>query len=182
MPASSDDSIPADYPYYWSAGSTLSVGGFIAKYKPSMVQNDGTKPWIWVSREQSTKTPSAENKAAAIVEAAALLQQVTERIEQIKNDTSIPIRGSKKAGTQSKKEVREQEQREAGDKLKDISKKYGHVGGKWLIFAPSDKVDVVWSKIASSIISGPLSSTSASCAKVATSPENIAPGYQHVIQ
>ena len=32
-----------------------------------------------------------------------------------------------------------------------------------------------------SLASGPLSSTSAFCAKVATSPENAAPGYQHVI-
>ena len=32
-----------------------------------------------------------------------------------------------------------------------------------------------------SLASGPLSSTSAYCAKVATSPENAPPGYQHVI-
>lgn len=32
-----------------------------------------------------------------------------------------------------------------------------------------------------SLASGPLSTTSAFCAKVATSPENAAPGHQHVI-
>lgn len=66
-----------------------------------------------------------------------------------------------------------------------------------LIFASSDKVDAIWSKIAGetlqyntlvanllqivSLASGPLSSTSALCAKVATSPENVVPGAQHVI-
>ncbi|KAF8550931.1 hypothetical protein OG21DRAFT_1468038 [Imleria badia] len=176
-----DDTIPTGYQYSWSPGATLSIEEFVAKYKPSMVQNDGTKPWIWVRCEQGTKIPSEENEAAAIVEAAALLQQVTDRIEEIKNDASIPVRASKKAGTQSKKEVREQVQSQATEKLKDISKKYGFVCGKWLIFAPSDKVDIIWSKIASSLASGPLSSTSAFCAKVATSPENAVPGHQHLI-
>ncbi|KAN0081239.1 protein of unknown function (DUF1917) domain containing protein [Tylopilus felleus] len=177
----SDDTIAAEYPYSWSPDSTLSIQEFVTKYKPSMVQNDGTKPWIWVRRAQGDKSPSVDKKAAAIVEAAAHLQQVTERIEEIKNDPSIPVRGSKKSGTQSKKEVREQAHAEAAEKLKDIAKKYGFVCGKWLIFAPSDKVDVIWSKIASSLASGPLSSTSAFCAKVATSPENADAGHQHLI-
>lgn len=57
----SEDAIPAGYPYSWSPGATLTIGEFVAKvfvqgpsytvhvlyrvqYKPSMVQNDGTKP------------------------------------------------------------------------------------------------------------------------------------------
>ncbi|KAG8221304.1 hypothetical protein J3R82DRAFT_1471 [Butyriboletus roseoflavus] len=107
--------------------------------------------------------------------------QVTKRVEQIKNDMSIPVHGNKKEGTQSKKKVQEQAQANAAGKLKDIFQKYGFMNGKWLIFALSDKVDIIWSKIASSLVSGPLSSTSTSCAKVATSPENAVPGHQHVI-
>lgn len=84
-----------------------------------MVQNDGTKPvrrvcrgkqcsstyalfqWIWVRREQNVESPSVENEAAAVSEAASLcelpipshhhtrlkfpeVQQVAERVEQIK--------------------------------------------------------------------------------------------------
>lgn len=56
-----DDTIPVEYRYTWSPGGTLSIEDFVAKvfvqvtcergscltylqYKPSMVQNDGTKP------------------------------------------------------------------------------------------------------------------------------------------
>ncbi|TFY65444.1 hypothetical protein EVJ58_g1967 [Rhodofomes roseus] len=50
-----------------------------------------------------------------------------------------------------------------------------------LIFAPTDKVDLVWSTIANSLISGPLASTSAHCAKVATCPKHEVPNYSHVL-
>ncbi|KAF8448640.1 translation initiation factor eIF 4e-like domain-containing protein [Boletus edulis BED1] len=177
----SEDTILAGYPYTWSPSATLSIEEFVTKYKPSMVQNDGTKPWIWARRERDSKTPSVENEAAAIAEGVTFLQQITARIEEIKDDASIPVRGNKKAGTKSKKEVREQVHTEAADKLKDISRKYGYVCGKWLIFVPSDKVDAIWSTIASSLATGPLSSTSAFCAKVATSPEDAVPGHRHLI-
>ncbi|KAF9228399.1 hypothetical protein BS17DRAFT_773643 [Gyrodon lividus] len=177
----SDDSIPAQYPYAWSPNSTLTLDEFITKYKPSMVQNDGTKPWLWVRKAATASRISVEDEAKALVEAAVLLKKVTERVEQIKNDDSIPVRSSKKTGAKSKKEVREEVQAEATEKLKDISKKHGHVSGKWLVFAPSDRVDAIWASIASSLVSGPLSSTPTFCAKVATSPESEAPGYQHVI-
>ncbi|KIJ15506.1 hypothetical protein PAXINDRAFT_133525 [Paxillus involutus ATCC 200175] len=177
----SDDTIPPEYPYAWSPNSTMTLDEFITKYKPSMVQNDGTKPWLWVRSKDTESLTSVEDQASALAKAATLLQEVTEKVEQIKNDDSIPVRSSKKTGAKSKKEVREQVQAEAVEKLKDISQEHGYVCGKWLIFAPSDRVDSIWAGISSSLVSGPLSSTSASCAKVATSPQNEVSGYQHVI-
>lgn len=69
-----------------------------------------------------------------------------------------------------------------------------------LIFAPPDKVDMIWSSIAStsthanyapictdscrhadSLVSGPLSHTSAFLAKVATSPQNDTSNYSHLM-
>lgn len=66
-----------------------------------------------------------------------------------------------------------------------------------LIFAQADKVDMIWSKLArthsqlsrniiltpllESLVSGPLSSTCAYSAKVATSPKSDTPNYQHVM-
>lgn len=50
-----------------------------------------------------------------------------------------------------------------------------------LIFAPGDKVDMIWSNLAKSLISGPLGSTSAFAAKVATCPKTESPSYQHVL-
>ncbi|KAF8842858.1 hypothetical protein BDN67DRAFT_965307 [Paxillus ammoniavirescens] len=178
----SDDNIPPEYPYAWSPNSTVTLDEFITKYKPSMVQNDGTKPWLWVRSSKDTgPLASVEDRAIALAKATILLQEVTEKVEQIKNDDSIPVRSSKKTGAKSKKEVREQVQAETVEKLKDISEEHGYVCGKWLIFAPSDRVDPIWAGISFSLVSGPLSSTSAICAKVATSPQNEASGYRHVI-
>ncbi|KAI5981297.1 hypothetical protein EDC04DRAFT_2594549 [Pisolithus marmoratus] len=175
----SDDVFPKEYPYAWSPASSISIQEFVSKYKPSMVQNDGTKPWIWVRKEVSSSCIGDEH--AATKEASELLQKITERMEEIKNDKSIPVRSSKKTGAKSKKELREQEQADATVQLKEISQKHGCVCGKWLIFAHADKVNAIWASVANSLVSGPLASTVASAAKVATSPKHDAPGYQHVI-
>ncbi|EKM53423.1 uncharacterized protein PHACADRAFT_259801 [Phanerochaete carnosa HHB-10118-sp] len=106
---------------------------------------------------------------------------MTKRVEAIQNDDSIPLRANKKKGTKSKKELREEVQQEAAEKLKDISVKHGFVSGKWLMFAPADRVDVIWNSAATSLIEGPLAATSAYLTKVATSPREQQPNYQHVL-
>lgn len=181
MGKGSDDTVPQEYPYFWSKGSSIALPDFLTKYKPSMVQNDGTKPWIWVEGSNRNQDTSESDATVAISEAAALLKEVSQRVEEIKNDDSVPMRSSKKTGAKSKKDVREKVQADAAEKLKDISIKHNYVCGKWLIFAPADKVDVIWSKIATSLISGALASTCAFLAKVATSPANETPHHQHVI-
>ncbi|OSX61630.1 hypothetical protein POSPLADRAFT_1040130 [Postia placenta MAD-698-R-SB12] len=174
-----DDYVSLDYPYAWSLDSELSLDAFLTKYKPSMVQDDGTKPWLWVNKSAPAMEDS--KREVAVEEATKLLKDVTERVEDIKNDESIPVRANKKKGTKSKKEVREAVQGEATEKLKDISIRHGFVVGKWLIFAPTDKVDLVWTTIATSLISGPLASTSVYSAKVATCPRNETPNHSHVL-
>lgn len=176
-----DDGVPQEYPYFWSKGSSITLPDFLTKYKPSMVQNDGTKPWIWVEGSNRNQDTSESDATAAISEAAALLKEVSQRVEEIKNDDSIPMRSSKKTGAKSKKDVREKVQADAAEKLKDISIKHNYVCGKWLIFAPADRVDVIWSKIATSLVSGALASTCAFLTKVATSPATETPHHQHVI-
>ncbi|PSR73760.1 hypothetical protein PHLCEN_2v10404 [Hermanssonia centrifuga] len=174
-----DDTVPQSYQYFWEKDSELTLPDFLTKYKPSMVQNDGSKPWIWVKKADSDKTN--EGSEAATIEAKELLKEVTEKVEGIKNDESIPVRANKKKGTKSKKEVREQVQSEATDQLQEISIRHGFVSGKWLIFAPSEKVDLIWSSIATSLVDGPLSSTCAHLAKVSTCPQEQNPNYQHVL-
>ncbi|THH33072.1 hypothetical protein EUX98_g1154 [Antrodiella citrinella] len=177
MPTNEDATTTA-YPYAWFPESDLPLKDFLAKYKPSMVQDDGTKPWIWAHKTFELKS---DFSLEAIAEAQAYLEKVTEKVEAIKNDESIPVRANKKKGTKSKKEVREEVQNEATEKLKDISVRHGYVSGKWLIFAPAERVDAVWSEIATSIVDGPLSTTCVSHAKVATSPKTETPNYQHVL-
>ncbi|KAG5647101.1 hypothetical protein DXG03_001472 [Asterophora parasitica] len=135
--------------------------------------------WIWVRGSEPKSKDRAVEKA--IEEAAELLKKVTEKVEAIKNDASIPVRSSKKTGAKSKKEVREQVQAEATESLKEIAVRHGYVSGKWLIFASPGKVDTIWTSLATSLASGPLASTSARLAKVATSPAEDSPNYQHII-
>ncbi|KAJ7668621.1 hypothetical protein DFH06DRAFT_1182083 [Mycena polygramma] len=176
----SEDSAPKSYAYAWSpdSESELSLPDFLKKYKPSMVQNDGTKPWIWVRG----KAPAREDKGEdlALEEGVALLESVSERVESIKNDASIPARSSKKTGAKGKKEVREEVQANATEKFKEIAVKHGFVSGKWLSFAPADRVDAIWSSLATSIVSGPLAATCAFAVKVATSPAD-GNASQHLI-
>ncbi|PFH52117.1 hypothetical protein AMATHDRAFT_74413 [Amanita thiersii Skay4041] len=182
MSENNEDALPgSQYTCFWSSKSELSLDDFLAKYRPSMVQNDGTKPWIWVQRGTVGPSNNDDNHFDAIVDATDLLTEYTARIESIKDDPSIPIRSSKKKGVRSKKESREELQAEAADKLKEVSLKYHYYSGKWLLFAPADKVDSIWSSLAKSLVSGPLASSSATLAKVSTSPATEVPFYQHVI-
>ncbi|KAL1710125.1 hypothetical protein EV121DRAFT_275704 [Schizophyllum commune] len=177
--AKDEDTLPSEYKYVWKPSSDTSLDDFLKKYKPSMVQNDGTKPWIWVTGNKDHAI--SEGQTDAIEEASKILKETTEKVESIKNDASIPVRSNKKTGARSKKEVREEVQAEATKKLKEVSQKHSYVTGKWLIFAPADKVDLIWSGIARSLVSGPLAATAAFTAKVSTSPEHDQPNYQHVM-
>ncbi|KAH9485488.1 UPF0696 protein C11orf68-like protein [Psilocybe cubensis] len=176
---SNEDFPQEEYKYSWNPSSSMLLQDFLTKFKPSMVQNDGSKPWIWVRGSENPK--SSQDYAEAYAEASELLKKVTEKVESIKNDESIPTRSNKKTGAKSKKEVREQVQAEATEQLKEIAIKHGYVCGKWLIFAAADKVDQIWSAIAKSLVSGPLHATPAYLAKVSTSPQHETPNAQHLI-
>jgi len=152
--------------YAWSEESDDTLQDFLTKFKPSMFQDDQTKPRIYVRRSESLKENSGVVESKE--EAAKLLKEVTEKVVDIKNDDSIPNLSNKKKGYEGKKVVREQVQAEATDKLKEIAIKHGYVSGKWLLYARTDRVDMIWSSIASSLLSGPLYSTSAYQASVST--------------
>ncbi|KAL9712034.1 hypothetical protein Ac2012v2_005110 [Leucoagaricus gongylophorus] len=175
-----DDLWTVDDEYSWTSGSRQSLSDFLSKYKPSMVQDDGTKPWIWVQGSDPLEEREA-NEDGAQEEAEVLLMEITARVKAIQDDPLIPARSNKKKGTRSKKELCEEVQAEAIDKLKKIAIKHGYVAGKWLIFAPPEKVDVIWSSIANSLVSGPLSTTPAWLAKVATSPNYELHNFRHLI-
>ncbi|GBE81298.1 hypothetical protein SCP_0310250 [Sparassis crispa] len=174
-----DDIIPPAYSYAWTPNSDIPLSDFLTKYKPSMVQDDGTKPWLWVRKPVQGR--ENDNAEAAIEEAAEYLKEVTEKVEVVKNDPSVPIRSNKKKGLKSKKEVREEIQAQATEKLKEISLRHSYVVGKWLIFAPPERVDAIWLTIANSLILGPLSDTCADTAKVATCSQNETANHTHVL-
>ncbi|RDX49251.1 hypothetical protein OH76DRAFT_541862 [Lentinus brumalis] len=163
-----EDSIPESYTYKWTPKSATTLQEFLGK-------------WLWVAKAEQEVSQSEKGAEAAIEEANKYLADVTECVQKIQTDDSIPVRANKKKGLKSKKELREEVQHEATGKLKEISVKHGYVSGKWLIFASPDKVDMIWNSIANSLVSGPLSATSAFLAKVATSPQNDTSNYSHLI-
>ncbi|VDC00333.1 unnamed protein product [Peniophora sp. CBMAI 1063] len=177
---SEDEKPQGSYPYMWSPTSETSITEFTSKHKPSMIQDDGTKPWIWV---QSGRAPARtdENVAEAVEEATVLVEEVQEKVQKIQDDPDIPIRSNKKKGTKSKKELRELEQAQASERLKELSTKHGYVSGKILVFCPNERVDATWKSVAESLVDGPLAKTASYLAKVATCPVVDTHNSQHVL-
>ncbi|KAG8910425.1 hypothetical protein FRC00_008199 [Tulasnella sp. 408] len=199
---------PQDYKYSWSADAKpeLSADEFIAKslsqwhpaqnkkFKPSIITDDGSKPWIWV-RGPGYKSPYKEEDANA-----AILEGVMKRVSlppatpiaslvlnnphlpepHVQHDASIPVRGNKKTGAKSKKEVREEAQAEARGALRTTAQKHHFTIGKWLCYGNNDNIDGLWAKIARSVASGPLSTSPAKLAKVSTAKKGEG-GDSHVL-
>ncbi|KAK0212529.1 translation initiation factor eIF 4e-like domain-containing protein [Desarmillaria ectypa] len=158
--------MPPKNPYAWSKSSEpeISLDQFLTKgslnapqYLPSMVRDDGTKPWLWVRAREPSEDSTVEGETTAIAEAAVVLEEATEKVQSI------------------------QVQAEAAEKLKEIAIKNGHTCGKWLVFVSSEKVDSIWSSVARFLVDGPFSKTMAFCTKVATCPADKKPNYQHVL-
>ncbi|KAJ8076614.1 hypothetical protein PM082_001037 [Marasmius tenuissimus] len=105
MAQNNEDELPQQYKYAWDSEShTITLQEFLNKvhytdtlpqvgpthsnclryqYKPSMVQNDGTKPWIWVRGSRPRKSdPSVEQEVLAIAEAAQVCEREHPRIPQ----------------------------------------------------------------------------------------------------
>ncbi|KAF9517631.1 hypothetical protein BS47DRAFT_468098 [Hydnum rufescens UP504] len=163
----------SDYPYSWDAEDhSLTLDEFLAKYRPSMVQNDGSKPWVQVKRNSPSGMISKSASKEAIDAARAHIAQTAINIEEINNNPSIPARSSKKTGAKSKKEVREALSASSARELSDIAIKHEFTSGKWSIFMKSNTIDDAWKKVAQSLISGPLSETPAYLVRASTSPAN----------
>ncbi|EJU04991.1 hypothetical protein DACRYDRAFT_114291 [Dacryopinax primogenitus] len=136
---------PVDYVYSWSSEHELPLEQFLSKHKPSMIQDNGSKPWIWVRRPESVAPAMPDG---VVEEALSILEDATQ-----KNDDKIPTRSNKKTGARSKKELREEVQVKASEELKKLSQDKEFTHGKWLFFAQPDSVDGMWTRIARSLAS-----------------------------
>ncbi|KIJ51298.1 hypothetical protein M422DRAFT_26719 [Sphaerobolus stellatus SS14] len=165
-----EDVVPASYPYCWHPSSDLTIEEFLKKYKPSMVQNDGTKPWLWV--RNSNDAGEEGDGEGAVKEAKELLARASDRVKEINEDENIPVRASKKTGAKSKKQVKDEVAAEYSQKLKEVHAAHNYKSGKWLVFSSPDNVDATWWSLAISVAKGPLSKTAVHLAKVATTPMN----------
>ncbi|KZT51985.1 hypothetical protein CALCODRAFT_459752 [Calocera cornea HHB12733] len=158
---------PQEYVYSWTSKHELPLEQFLSKYKPSMVQDDGTKPWIWVRRDGGG--PAKVDLDEGVQEGATILEEATDKVAAINNDDNIPTRSNKKTGARSKKELREEVQAKVTADLKKLSQEKGMTTGKWLFFAQPESIDGMWTRIAKSLVEGDLARTPAWLAKVSTS-------------
>ncbi|CAE6475728.1 unnamed protein product [Rhizoctonia solani] len=198
-----------EYKYSWKPSSELPIDEFLQKYKPTMVVDDGTKPWIWVQRlehEPLDSVNSADSKDSGpdnpVIESAhKLLESYTGKIASIQKDESIPVRANKKKGLRSKKEVREEVAAEATEKFKQLSQESKLTCGKLLLlfvyisfptcsrrsvgfssYKPSKlMVYRTFSRMARDLVAGALSNTPAFCLKVATTPADVLPNHRYLI-
>ncbi|CAE6415258.1 unnamed protein product [Rhizoctonia solani] len=196
-----------EYEYSWKPSAGMSIDEFLQKYKPTMVFDDGTKPWIWVRRLEhepldsvnSTDIDSTRSDTSIIERGQKLLEDYTGKIENIQKDESIPVRANKKKGLRSKKEIREETATEATEKFKQLCQESGLTSGKLLavfvclffvsiltllfrlFFVQAEHIDGAFSRIARDLITGALSKTPAFCLKVATTPGDVLPNHRYLI-
>ncbi|CAE7174858.1 unnamed protein product [Rhizoctonia solani] len=152
-----------EYKYSWKPSSEISIDEFLQKYKPTMVVDDGTKPWIWVRRLEHEPLDSVnladtkvDDPISGIESAHKLLEGYTEKIASIQKDESIPVRANKKKGLRSKKEVREEVAAEATEKFKQLSQETKLTGGKLLFFLQAEQIDGAFSRMARDLVTGAL--------------------------
>ncbi|ELU41987.1 hypothetical protein AG1IA_03985 [Rhizoctonia solani AG-1 IA] len=194
-----------EYEYSWKPSAGMSIDEFLQKgsqYKPTMVFDDGTKPWIWVRRLEhepldsvnSTDIDSTRSDTSIIERGQKLCRcfssnalsntEVAQwRITQERSRTfkyyheSIPVRANKKKGLRSKKEIREE--------VCDCNRSNGEVQAT----VPGERTDIwetvgaysAFSRIARDLITGALSKTPAFCLKVATTPGDVLPNHRYLI-
>ncbi|KAJ1306015.1 hypothetical protein OPQ81_010729 [Rhizoctonia solani] len=178
-----------EYKYSWKPSSELTIDEFLQKYKPTMVIDDGTKPWVWVRRLEHepldsvnpTDPKDSGSDGSVIENAHKILEEYTGKIAAIQKDESIPVRANKKKGLRSKKEVREEVAAEATETFKRLSRESKLTCGKWLFFVQAEQVDGVFSRMAHDLVTGALSKTPAFCLKVATTPTDVLPNHRYLI-
>ncbi|GAA5867934.1 hypothetical protein JCM8547_003418 [Rhodosporidiobolus lusitaniae] len=167
--------------------STASeVDSFLSQYAPSKNSLEHG-PWYWVQLPQpgaanAKSSKPAEDRVGAedsfVEEGQKLEQHLRERCEWIKENA--PVRGKKKEGIKSQKELREQEYEVFNKGVEKLAKKHNVFSGKWLFRPGGDVVDAWWSKIVKAVAleDGPLAKAGVLTARVSTTAGE---GDQHVI-
>ncbi|KAK0226253.1 hypothetical protein IW262DRAFT_1541361 [Armillaria fumosa] len=178
-----EDSMSSKNPYAWSKSSEpdISLDHFLTKYRPSMVRDDGTKPWLWVRTREPFEESTVKGELAAIAQ-AAIWKKLWKAFKASKTTRQYLFDPTRKQEQRARKKCESRRvQAEAAEKFREIAIRNGYTYGKWLVFASPEKVDSIWSRVARSLVDGPLSKTAADCTKVATCPADEKPNYQHLL-
>ncbi|GAA6010003.1 hypothetical protein JCM10207_007515 [Rhodosporidiobolus poonsookiae] len=144
---------------------------FLSSYVPSANSSADGK-WF-VARSEESEVPLAEqsfrsrfNKFKS--EVYPFENEILDNCDVIAEHA--PVRGNKKSGTRSQKDLREHEHAKFHYHLEEIAAKHGIVGGAWIMFFNPDEVDPVWKRIVEELVSdgGQLAASGATYAKCAS--------------
>ncbi|QRW25317.1 hypothetical protein RhiXN_07266 [Rhizoctonia solani] len=152
-----------EYEYSWKPSAGMSIDEFLQKYKPTMVFDDGTKPWIWVRRLEhepldsvnSTDIDSTRSDTSIIERGQKLLEITQERSRTFK----YYRRFNREERTKKQEGNSEETATEATEKFKQLCQESGLTSGKLLFFVQAEHIDGAFSRIARDLITGALSKT-----------------------
>ncbi|UZJ51759.1 hypothetical protein CBS101457_001079 [Exobasidium rhododendri] len=144
-----------------------SLETFLAKNAPSKTfKPESGDGWIWVRSDRESEV-EGESSSQSLEVARKVVDGLVDRYQDIEDNAKIPKIKSKTSGP-SKKMMKDLAAKEAEERLRSIGKEWPC--GKWLFYERAGFVDNVFSKLAKSIIDGPLSKLKhASCHTVKVS-------------
>ncbi|PWN35342.1 uncharacterized protein FA14DRAFT_40335 [Meira miltonrushii] len=154
-----DESMPTEKSLIaWKEGQAdCSLAQFLEQNAPSKTRRrPGGDGWIWVrSVRADLGDPNKKPTNESLHEAKKILDEVVRRLEDIDKNDSIPKIKSKTSGP-SKKMLKDSSVQRCEEALREIGlKKWA--SGKWMFFEGAEYVNLVFGRLAQSIIDGPLS-------------------------
>lgn len=142
----------------WKEGkASCSLSTFLQDNAPSKTRRrPGGDGWIWVNSakgegENRKNRPTRES----LHEARTILEQLVERMKDIEKNAAIPKVKSRTSGP-TKKMLKDTCIQKCEQELRNIGVK-NWPSGKWMFFERAENVDLVFGRLAQSIIDGPLS-------------------------
>lgn len=142
----------------WKEGqSDCSLAQFLEQNLPSNTRRmPGGDGWIWVrSKRADDSDPDKKPTSESQNEASRILEELVQRLEDIENNDDIPKIKSRTSGP-SKKMLKDFSVQKCEGALREIGLKNWPCG-KWMFFEGEDYVNIVFDRLAHSIIDGPLS-------------------------
>lgn len=157
--AAIDESAPTEKSLIaWNEGKeNCSLAQFLENNAPSKTRRKpGGDGWIWV-RSKRSDDGDAEKKPTyeSLNEAKKILDELVRRLEDIENNNDIPKIKSKTSGP-SKKMLKDSSIQKCEEALRTIGLRNWPCG-KWMFFEGAEYVNLVFGRLAQSIIDGPLS-------------------------
>lgn len=154
-----DESVPTEKSLIaWEEGKAgCTSAKFLEENPPSNTRRrPGGDGWIWVrSSRANGGDPDKKPTNESLNQAKKILDELVRRLEDIEKNDDIPRVKSRTSGP-SKKMLKDSSVEKCENALRNIGLR-NWPSGKWMFFEGAEYVNIVFGKLAQSIIDGPLS-------------------------